>query len=112
MGTERRSQETQEEELHDPQEDQAQAQEGEAGRVEVLQGGRQREDQPSETRVQRRGVRSRSLHGRSLRPPVLRQVRPHLRLQQARGQISCKLSCVEAPMKYFLNISPTLCCTK
>merc|ERR1711994_705111 len=93
-------------------EDQAQEEEGQARGAEVLQGGRQRQDQPSEARVQRRGVRSRSLHGRALRPPVLRQVRPHLRLQQARGQINCKLSCVGAPVKYFLNISPTLCCTK
>merc|ERR1711923_437524 len=83
--TEGRSQEAQEEELHHPQEDQAQAQEGEARRVEVLQGGRQRQDQSSETRVSRRGVRSRSLHGRPLRPSILWQVRTHLCLQQTRG---------------------------
>ena len=39
-------QEAQEEELHDPEEDQAQAQEGEAGRPQVLPRGRQRQDPP------------------------------------------------------------------
>merc|ERR1712107_578766 len=51
-----RCQEEEEEELHNPQEDQAQAQEGQARRPQVLQGGRQRQDQPSAPRVPRRGV--------------------------------------------------------
>merc|ERR1712213_44092 len=52
-----------EEELHHSQKDQAQAQEGQAGRVEVLQGGRQWQDQPPEEGVPRRGVRRRRVHG-------------------------------------------------
>merc|ERR1719323_1442524 len=80
-----RSQEEEEEELHHPQEDQAQEEEGQARRAEVLQGRRQRQDQPSETRVSRRGVWCRHLYGCHVRPPILRQVWPHLCLQQARG---------------------------
>merc|ERR1712039_478584 len=76
-----RCQEEEEEELHPPQEDQAQAQEGQARRPQVLQGGRQRQDQPSAPRVPRRGVWCRSLHGRPLRSPILRQVRSYLRVQ-------------------------------
>merc|ERR1711978_28888 len=59
-------QEEEEEELHYPQEDQAQAQEGQTGRVEVLQGGRQRQDQPPEEGVPCRGVRRRRVHGGAL----------------------------------------------
>ena len=42
----RRWQEAQEEELHDAQEDQAQAQEGQVGRPQILPRGRQRQDPP------------------------------------------------------------------
>merc|ERR1711879_624439 len=68
-------QDKEEEELHHPQEDQAQEEEGQARRSEVLQGRRQRQDQPSEARVPGRGVRRRHLHGRHVRPSVLREVR-------------------------------------
>ena len=82
-----RWQEAQEEELHHSQKDQAQAQEGQTGRVEVLQGGRQRQDQPPEEGVPCRGVRRRRVHGGALWPAVLWQVRPHICFQQTRGQI-------------------------
>merc|ERR1712154_71623 len=59
--------------------------EGQAPCAEVLQGRRQRQDQPSKARVSRRGVWCRHLHGCHVRSPVLWQVRPHLCLQQARG---------------------------
>ena len=66
LQAEGRCQEEEEEKLHHPEEDQAQAQEGEAGGVEVLQGRRQREDQSAPEGVPCGGVRRWSFHGRPL----------------------------------------------
>merc|ERR1711942_505296 len=80
-------QEAQEEELHHPQEDQAQEKEGQAFGAQVLQGGREWQDHSPETRVFQRGLWRRRFHGGSFRPPILRPMPPHLRFQQARRRI-------------------------
>ena len=77
-------QETQEEELHHPQEDQAQEKEGEAGCAQILQGRRQREDPATETRVPRARLRCRDIHGSSLWSTVLWKVWTDLCLQKIR----------------------------
>merc|ERR1712083_87103 len=82
----------------------AQEEEGQARCAEVLQGRRQRQDQPSQTRVSRRGVWRRHLHGRPLRPPVLRQVWPHLCLQQARGELKFTLNANVVMLDYVIQI--------
>lgn len=54
---------------------------------ELSAGRRERKNPPAEARVSRWWVRRWRLHGKPLWPPLLRQVLPHLLLQQAWGQV-------------------------
>src|SRR5690606_5168443 len=73
--------------LHHAEEEQAQEEEGQVGRVEVLQSGRQRQNHPTQTRMREQGVRCWCLHGEPLRPSLLRTMLFDSRLQQARRQV-------------------------
>jgi hypothetical protein len=89
-----RCQEAEEEDVHQAQEAQAQEEEGEAGGAAVLQGGRLRQGAAPPQGVPQPGLRRRHLHGQPLRPPLLRQVRPHLRLPKGRRRVELALPCL------------------
>merc|ERR1719420_137555 len=78
----RRREEAQEEDLHQAQEDQTHLQVCQAQGAPVLRRGRLGQGGAQEEGVPRGELRARRLHGRPLRPPLLRPLRPHLRLRE------------------------------
>merc|ERR1719182_1250412 len=78
--------EAQEEDLHQAQEDQAHLQVRQAQGAPVLLRGRLGQGRAQEEGVPRGELRARRLHGRPLRPPLLRALRSHLRLREVEGR--------------------------
>eukprot|EP00166_Cyanidium_caldarium_P005277 ctg_628.g153 len=73
-----RRQEAQEESVYHPEKNQAQAQEGEDGRAQVLPSGRRQQSRAPAKRVPERVLRRGHLHGRTSGSTLLRQVPTHV----------------------------------